>query len=186
MIIDLKDIIDDDLIYNYFSQKVDHAMKNPSSLKMTPIRDHKLDYIGYNFYCDYLSIMFHSKITPFVSKILNKELIPSFCFTRMYFEGSKLNFHKDRPSCEIILSHCHYGKPWKIYVEEEAFMTETGTSICYEGNKNVHGRITPIANNALYSFYSWVEKDGEYYDWKYDKSKKLEKVYLSALDKTYI
>jgi len=36
MIIDLKDIIDDDLIYNYFSQKVDHAMKNPSSLKMTP------------------------------------------------------------------------------------------------------------------------------------------------------
>ena len=80
----------------------------------------------------------------------------------MYFEGSKLNFHKDRPSCEIILSHCHYGKPWKIYVEEEAFMTETGTSICYEGNKNVHGRITPIANNALYSFYSWVEKDGEY------------------------
>jgi len=40
--------------------------------------------------------------------------------------------------------------------------------------------------NALYSFYSWVEKDGEYYDWKYDKSKKLEKVYLSALDKTYI
>ena len=183
MIIDLKDMIDDDLIYNYFSHKVENAQSLTSSLKTIPIEH--LGYTGYDFYCDYLSMIFHLKITPHVSKILNKKIIPSFCFTRMYFEESKLNFHRDRDACEIAISHCHYGEPWKIYILEDDFITGTGDSICYEG-KNTHGRITPLKNRSLYSFYFWVEKDGKYDEWKYDNSEKIEKIYKQTLDKLYI
>ena len=187
MIIDLKDVIDDDLIYTYFSNKVEHALTKASSLKSFPFRNGRLDYTGYDFYGDFLSMIFHLKITPHVSKILNKKIIPSFCFTRMYFPGSKLNFHKDRDACEITVSHCHYGTPWKIYILEEDFTTEKGISICYEGIDKSHGRIAPIANNALYSFYHWVEKDGKYDEFKYDKSEKMKKIYdQMALDKSYI
>jgi hypothetical protein len=187
MIIDLKDIIDDDLIYTYFSHKVEHARRHPtvSALKNFPIK--KYGYIGYDFYCDYLSIIYHLKITPHVSKILNKEIIPTFCFTRMYFEGSKLNFHTDRKACEIAVTRCHQGEPWKMYIEDEDFITQTGTSICYEGIEKQHGRITPLTYKALYSFYFWVEKDGKYDEFKYDKEPKMEKIYKQlALDKSYI
>ena len=184
MIIDLKELIDDDLIYNYFSYKVENAEgKMNSSLKGFPIK--KDGYIGYDFYEDYLTIITHLKITSRISKILNKEIIPSFCFTRMYFEESILNAHTDRESCEIAVSHCHYGEPWKIYILEDDFITGRGDSICYEG-KNLHGRITPLKNRSLYSFYFWVEKDGKYDEFKYDKRPEMEKVYLSTLDKLYI
>ena len=103
----------------------------------------------------------------------------------MYFEESKLNVHTDRESCEIAVSHCHYGEPWKIYILEDDFITGRGDSICYEG-KNSHGRITPLKNRSLYSFYFWVEKDGKYDEFKYDKRPEMEKVYLSTLDKLYI
>ena len=184
MIIDLKDIIDDDLIYNYFSHKIENANSQTSSLKTNPIG--QLGYIGYDFYCDYISMIFHLKITPHVSKILNKKIIPSFCFTRMYFEGSKLNFHTDRDACEITVSHCHYGNPWKIYVLEDDFITEKGVSLCYEGGKKSHGRVVPIFTKTLYSFYHWVEKDGKYDKFKYDESEKIEKIYKQTLDKLYI
>ncbi|MAT09165.1 MAG: hypothetical protein CL707_08710 [Chloroflexi bacterium] len=183
MIIDLKEFIDDDLFYTYFSHKVNHAKSATSSLKNFPIK--KDGYIGYDFYGDYLTIITHLKITSRISKILNKEIIPSFCFTRMYFEESKLNVHTDRESCEIAVSHCHYGEPWKIYILEDDFITGRGDSICYEG-KNSHGRITPLKNRSLYSFYFWVEKDGKYDEFKYDKRPEMEKVYLSTLDKLYI
>jgi len=185
MIIDLKDIIDDDLSHTYFSHKIDHAKSATSSLKNFPIK--KDGYIGYDFYGDYLTMISHLKITPRVSKILNKEIIPSFCFTRMYFEESKLNFHVDRTACEIAVSHCHYGEPWKIYIEEEEFITRTGISICYDGIEKQHGRVTPTSFKTLYSFYFWVEKDGKYDEFKYDKQSKMEKIYKQlALDKSYI
>ena len=184
MIIDLKELIDDDLIFNYFSHKVENAQSLTSSLKTIPIET--LGYRGYDFYCDYLSMIFHLKITPFVSKILNKELIPTFCFTRMYFGGSKLDFHTDREACEITVSHCHYGNPWKIFVLEDEFITEKGVSLCYEGAKKSHGRVAPTLNKALYSFYHWVEKGGKYDELKYDESEKIEKIYSQTLDKLYI
>ena len=190
MIIDLKDIIDDDLNYTYFSQKAEHAMTKISSLKSFPFRNGRLDYEGYDFYCPFLSMIFHLKITPHVAKILNKEIIPSFCYTRLYFPGSKLNVHKDRPACEITVSHCHYGKPWKIFILEDEFITQTGTSICYEGIDKEHCRISPTLSRTLYSFYHWVEKGGKYEEFKYDTSEKLEKVYMQikkmGLDKSYI
>ena len=67
----------------------------------------------------------------------------------------------------------------------DSFITGRGDSICYEG-KNSHGRITPLKNRSLYSFYFWVEKDGKYDEFKYDKRPEMEKVYLSTLDKLYI
>ena len=186
MIIDLKELIDDDLIYNYFSYKVENAEgKMHTSLKGFPIKG-KIGYIGYDFYCDYLSIILHSKITPHVSKIIDKQIIPSFCFTRMYFEDSKLNFHTDRGACEITVSHCHYGEPWKIYISEDDYVTEKGVSLYYEGVDKLHGRIGSISNKALYTFFHWVEKDGKYDEFKYDKSEKLKKVYNQSLDKLYI
>ena len=188
MIIDLKGLIDDDLIYTYFSHKVEHAKSATSSLKNFPIK--KDGYSGYDFYGDYLTIISHLKITPHVSKIVNKELIPTFCYTRMYFPESKLTAHRDREACEITVSHCHHGEPWKIHIEEEDFITQTGTSLCYNGVEQSHCRISPTPFKALYSFYSWVEKDGKYDEFKYDGSEKLEKVYNQmkqmTLDKSYI
>ena len=185
MIIDLKGLIDDDLIYTYFSHKVEHAKSATSSLKNFPIK--KDGYSGYDFYGDYLTIISHLKITPHVSKILNKEIIPSWCFTRMYFPGSTLNAHKDRDASEITVSHCHYGKPWKIFILEDEFITQTGTSICYEGIEKEHCRISPTLSKTLYTFYHWVEKGGKYEEFKYDTSEKLEKIYKQmTLDKSYI
>jgi hypothetical protein len=184
MIIDLKGLIDDDLIYTYFSHKVEHA-KSANPPYNSPIK--KDGYSGYDFYGDYLTIISHLKITPHVSKIVNKEIIPSFCFTRMYFNESTLNVHRDRKACEFTVSHCHYGEPWKIYILEDEFITKTGTSICYEGIDKSHGRVTPLTHKALYSFYFWVEKDGKYDEFRYDEEPKMEKIYKQlALDKSYI
>ena len=104
----------------------------------------------------------------------------------MYFEGSKLNFHTDRKACEIAVTHCHQGGPWKMYIEDEDFITQTGTSICYNGAEQGHCRISSTPSKALYTIYSWVEKGGKYDKFKYDKSEKLEKIYKQTLDKLYI
>ena len=163
MIVDLKDLIDDDLFYNYFTHKVT-TIKPNGSLKLKPIR---------------------GKITKTISKKINKKIIPSFCFTRYYYEDSVLNFHKDRPECEITVSHCHYGEPWKIYVEDDEYITQTGVSICYQGVDRSHGRIQKLKNKSLYSFFHWIEFDGNYENHKFDRSIFSEKVYRK-LDKPYI
>lgn len=183
MIVNLKNLIDDDLFYNYFTHKVT-TIKPNGSLKLKPIRG-RIGYIGYDFYSDYLTMLYHSKITKTISEKINKKIIPSFCFTRYYYEDSVLNFHKDRPECEITVSHCHYGEPWKIYVEDDEYITQTGVSICYQGIDRSHGRIQKLKNKSLYSFFHWVEFDGNYENHKFDKSVFSENVYRK-LDKPYI
>ena len=62
-----------------------------------------------------------SILTPKAEEALGMELVPSYCYARIYMKGSEMMRHVDRDSsvyaCTINLNSSHSG--WPIYLEDK-------------------------------------------------------------------
>src|SRR5690349_1363051 len=61
----------------------------------------------------------HWGLTPTVAGIVGRDLLPSFVFFRIYFEGDVLRVHSDRAACEISLSltlASSDSQPWPLSI----------------------------------------------------------------------
>ena len=121
-------------------------------------------------------------LTPFVSRVAEKDLLPSFCYFRIYGEGDKCRVHSDRPACEYSISLTlaySDGKPWPLDVGLDPVETPAelsdgfgdapyralsmmpGDGVLYQGVRTRHGRVTPNPNrSSAHLFLHWVEADG--------------------------
>ena len=65
-----------------------------------------------------------------VSEIVDEPVLPTYTYARVYKEGSVLEKHKDRPSCEVSLTlHLNGDKPWPIWIKNKE-----GKNVCVELN----------------------------------------------------
>ena len=115
----------------------------------------------------------HKRLIKPFSHLYGKELLPTYCFTRLYMPGSTLARHQDRPSCEISFTYCHLGEPWSLQITPENatdldFTLEPGCGVYYKGCDEPHQRIQPAPSVVLQSFFHFVEKDGANPDHAYD------------------
>ena len=88
-----------------------------------------------------------------ISKIVGKELHPTYSYSRVYVGNNVLDAHVDRPSCEysVTVNVATLGHPWPIYFKRE-------------GSPQTQVLLEPL---------HYVDKDGPYADYKWDKRPSL-------------
>ncbi len=129
-------------------------------------------------------------LTPIVSSLVGRDLLPTYDYFRIYREGDVCRVHSDRYSCEHSLSltlDYSDGEAWDLEIGkehsepsarvEEDFGPEpyasitmgVGDAVLYRGVNHRHGRITPNPNGwSAHLFLHWVDRDGPYRDHAFD------------------
>ncbi|CAA9533242.1 MAG: hypothetical protein AVDCRST_MAG23-1217 [uncultured Sphingosinicella sp.] len=140
-------------------------------------------------------------LTPIVSEIVGRELLPTYDYFRIYREGDVCRVHSDRYSCEHSLSltlDYSDGEVWDLEVEKsrtepsakiaedfgpEAFASipmQIGDAVLYQGVGHRHGRVKPNPNEwSAHLFLHWVDRDGPYREHAFDGQDKPSKVNFS-------
>ena len=118
-------------------------------------------------------------LTPVISQVVGKDLLPTYDFLRVYRQGDRCNVHSDRYSCEHSLSLTlgySDGETWDLQVERErtdpspdigkdfkgAFSSiamKPGDAVLYQGVHHRHGRTEPNPNRwSAHIFLHWVDR----------------------------
>lgn len=126
----------------------------------------------------------HEKIMlPLVEKETDLELYPTYNYFRVYKNGDVLLPHSDRPSCEISVTMClgyDSKNRWAICIKDykdniHKIKQNPGDALIYRGCDLLHWRGVFIGNNHVQIFLHYVDKNGPYAEWKFDKRLNVEK-----------
>ncbi len=113
-----------------------------------------------------------------VSKIIEEDVLPTYCYSRNYCNQSVLTKHVDRSECEISLTvHLEGDEPWEFFVETpnketKSVVLESGDAIIYLGTERPHWREPYEGESYTQIFLHYVRKNGEYADRYFDRTKK--------------
>lgn len=119
--------------------------------------------------------------TQQVSTILQETVLPTYTYSRVYYNGSVLERHKDRDACEISLTlHLDGDKSWPIYIEtpqgeEKSVILDPGDAMMYLGKKADHWRNEFDGNYYTQVFLHYVRSRGDCSYAYFDKVKEPEK-----------
>ena len=113
----------------------------------------------------------------------DKKLIPTYVYSRLLYPGSFLLPHTDRESCEysvsITLDHNYpKGFEYPIYMENTPINIPIGSGATYLGCEVEHWREPLIGtpeNFWAQAFFHYVDADGIYADFAWDKFEHLTK-----------
>lgn len=115
-------------------------------------------------------------LLPRAEEICRLRLFPTYSYFRVYHSGDVLTRHTDRPSCEISLSLClgyQAEKPWPLMLEGPDGISEVelapGDALFYRGIECAHWREPLNGDHLAQVFLHYVNQDGPYAEWKYDK-----------------
>ncbi|MEZ5960812.1 MAG: hypothetical protein R3C30_10375 [Hyphomonadaceae bacterium] len=130
-------------------------------------------------------------LTPTMSQLTGRELLPTYSYFRIYREGDLCWVHSDRYACEHSLSlTLAYSdeKPWSFEIGRERLVDKVrpvettfqddpynavemsvGDAILYQGVTYRHGRVTPNPNRwSAHMFLHWVDSNGPYKQCAFD------------------
>lgn len=125
-------------------------------------------------------------LTPRISDLTGKNLLPTYAYFRTYQQGDVCRIHSDRPACEHSLSlTLAYSDDiqWPLAVADlpfdpsesagvtgmdhfgstpsTAFPMSPGDAVLYRGKDYCHGRPMPNPNRwSAHLFLHWVDRDG--------------------------
>lgn len=109
-----------------------------------------------------------------VESVVNKKLDETYSYYRIYYNGSVLQKHKDRPSCEYSTTLNLQGDhPWPIYIKDltgnvNELLLEPGDMCVYKGCEVQHWRDPYPGTEFKQIFLHYVDIDGKNKDFKYD------------------
>lgn len=148
---------------------------------------------------DYLMETLMDLSTPVIEQNVGKKLWPTYSFLRVYDKDSDLPVHKDRPSCEYTVALClgadPINIPYEIFVGEEddssdykyyssekeykryridhKFAMVPNNAIIFKGMDKIHWREMCNHDHFITVFLHYVDKEGEYKEYKFDKRNML-------------
>jgi hypothetical protein len=110
------------------------------------------------------SLMLYLK--PLIERETCKTLLPTYSYSRIYWQGATLEKHKDRPACEYSISLCidHDGTPWPIYFDGQETILDSGDLVIYKGCETEHWREPYTGKEQIQTFLHYVDRDGPYRD----------------------
>ena len=115
-------------------------------------------------------------LLPQAEDITQLKLFPTYSYFRVYHRGDVLAKHTDRQSCEISLSLClgfEGERPWPLMVEGPQGITSAdlapGDALLYRGIDCPHWRDTLEGERNAQVFLHYVDQNGPYAEFKYDK-----------------
>lgn len=135
---------------------------------------------------------FHWGLTGIVAELTGKDVLPSYCYFRIYRAGDICRVHGDRPACEHSISlTLGYGddKVWPLELARRAIAEPyeradtafaldedaaavamaAGDGVLYQGVRHHHGRTAPNPNRwSAHLFLHWVDRSGPFADQAFD------------------
>ena len=130
-------------------------------------------------------------LTPTISRLIGRDLLPTYDYFRIYRSGDICRVHSDRPSCEHSVSltlDYSDGQVWPLQVAryrvdslhplqedfgDKAFGSvemEVGDAVLYQGVNYAHGRTTPNPNTwSAHIFLHFVERGGPHEEEAFDR-----------------
>ena len=137
-------------------------------------------------------------LTPIMSEVIGREVLPSYGYFRVYRKGDRCRVHSDRPSSEHGVSmtlEYSDGEIWNLQMGKERTETlypladdfgsdpyesigmEIGDAVLYQATNYPHGRIDPNPNAwSAHLFLFYVDRDGPYRNCAFDEKADFEKV----------
>lgn len=110
------------------------------------------------------------------------KLYPTYSYARLYAPNDELVIHTDRESCEIsaTITLGFEGDVWSIYMGDadkqnaSKIDMEIGDAVLYHGMTKHHWREKYTEGKwQAQVFLHYVDANGKYADWKFDKREKL-------------
>jgi len=179
----------------------------PKALELSSITQHQaqlkrpaFNIYGYDFWP---MIFFLWGLTPTISKLVKRELLPAYDYFRIYREGDVCRVHSDRESCEHSVSltlDYSDGEVWDLQVGRRALANpepmsddfgsddfssvgmKVGDAVVYRGVQHRHGRVTPNPNAwSAHLFLHYVERGGPFEGYAFDR-----KIDLKPVNFTFI
>lgn len=123
---------------------------------------------AYAYYADPLIEVLLLEAKKSVEIAVNKELLPTYSFVRIYQPGESLPAHIDRPSCEVTVTVnvANKGGISPIYTkykdaDPEKHLLNPGDAVVYKGCEATHWR-KPLETNQLNVQFMlhYVDKNG--------------------------
>ncbi len=131
-------------------------------------------------------------LTPRVAQVAGCDLLPTYCYLRIYQQGDICRVHSDRPACEHSMSltvALSDRRPWALSVGTErldapafaigddfgegkfgSVAMNVGDAVMYQGVHHRHGRLDPNPNSwSVHLFLHWVDPVGPYRDEAFDR-----------------
>lgn len=111
-------------------------------------------------------------------------VFPTYSYYRVYRNGDELVPHKDRPSCEISATMCfnyNYEEEfsWPIFMDGNEVKLNPGDLVIYRGCDLSHWRKPleyPTEVWHVQGFFHYVDTNGPYTEFKYDKRNSIGEV----------
>jgi hypothetical protein len=126
-------------------------------------------------------------VTPVLAQAINCELYPTYSYLRIYVKGAVLAKHVDRHSCEISATvpiSFDSANIWPLFIETGDQVTrvdlEAGDALIYKGIEIPHWREPFAGERQVQVFLHYVQKDGDYREFKFDKRPELSHRSISA------
>jgi hypothetical protein len=140
------------------------------------------------------------KLKSLMEENTGLSLYPTYSFYRVYRNGDELAPHTDRPSCEISATMCfNYSYDdnkfsWPIFMDGNEVTLSPGDLVIYKGCDLAHWREKLIHSDSVWhvqGFFHYVNANGPYAEFKYDKRNSIGEVTKSdissnASNKSYI
>ena len=146
-------------------------------------------------YGDYLMETLMDLSTPVIEQNVGKKLWPTYSYFRIYDKKSDLKIHLDRASCEYTVALClgsdPVDKPYEIFLGEEdensdykyynqdgefkryridhKFSMIPNNALIFKGMEKLHWREICKHDHFITVFLHYVDQEGPYKDFKYDK-----------------
>ncbi len=142
--------------YALWREKIEEWESDPQSPGM---------YASYN---DNVMQFLHHQILGLMENETELELLPTYCYFRVYRDGATLEPHKDRPACEVsgsLLIGKNTESSWPLIAENEKITQETGDLLIYRGCEIEHGREpfeAPHGGFQVQLFAHYVDANGPY------------------------
>lgn len=121
------------------------------------------------------------QLQPIVEKVVGLTLHPTYSYSRIYYCGAEMKRHKDRPSCQYSATFCithDPSNPWPIFFQKRdggsvSFYLDPGDMLVYSGCDLDHWRDEYKGSSQMQTFLHYVDCNGPYKDFKYDKRQYL-------------
>lgn len=131
-------------------------------------------------YGDPMMEMLMEELMPHIEEATALQVYPTYAYFRVYRRGDVLARHRDRPSCEISVT-LNLGfqaeKPWPIWIEGPRGIScihiHPGDAMLYRGIECTHWREAFDGDHAAQAFFHYVDRNGPYAEWKFDKRERL-------------
>lgn len=118
-----------------------------------------------------LSLILNQKM----NEIVDLKLFPTYTYARIYYKDAILKPHTDRPSCEYSTTICIDSTDlWDFYIKdrigkEHILKLNPGDMCVYSGCELEHRREPYEGTQQIQCFLHYVNSNGPYKDYKFDK-----------------